>query len=362
MVCKMKILLLGEYSGLFTNLKIGFENLGYDVCFYHNGDGKKNFEYGVNSYKLSEISSNKVITNISLLKTLITKLKGFDIVYVISPRVVCVYMMIIFFYLLKRQNKKVFILSCGDSFELFRSYKNGLFRYYMYDYDPKIENNDCIYANSLRKTMIKYSEEKVFNGCNGIIPCTYEYSEPFTNYGNLKKIIPFPFYINDINKREKIKSDKIVVYHGVTEYRKKGSYFIIEAMKRIQEKYPDKVEIIINEIMPYAQYKETIKRVDIVIDQCKSYAWGMNAILSMAEGKVVLSGAEKETLDAFGLGDCPVINITPSVEDIENKLEYLILNRDKIEELSIKGKEFVADFHDCVKVAKRYLEVAEENR
>lgn len=356
----MKILLLGEYSGLFTNLKIGFEKLGYDTYFYHDGDGKKEFKYGKNTYKLSKSNKNKFITNINSLKTLISKLKGFDIVYVISPRIVSVYMIIIFFYLLKRQNKKVYILSCGDSFELYNSYKHGLFKYYMYDFNPKIENSNLLYDNSLKRFLIKYSEKKVFKDCNGIIPCAYEYSEPFSDYNNLKNIIPFPFCMDNIDKRDKAKNERIVIYHGITEYRKKGSYYIIEAMKRIQKKYPEKVEIIINEIMPYNQYKEMIKRVDIIIDQCKSYTWGMNAVLSMAEGKIVFSGAEKETLNAFGLEKSPIINIRPSVQDIEDKLENLILNPNKIKELSKEGINFVKEFHDCKKIAEKYIEVVEE--
>jgi hypothetical protein len=77
-------------------------------------------------------------------------------------------------------------------------------------------------------------------------------------------------------------------------------------------------------------------------------------------GKVVLSGNEPECGKEFGRDDIPVINIKPSVEDIYNKLEKLVLNKKCLEEIGYKSRKFVEDFHDYKKVAKQYLETWEK--
>lgn len=357
-----KILLIGEYSSLFSNLKRGFEKINKYVEFYHDGDGNKKIPYTKNSYKLKGNSKYKIFNSLIYPLFNIKKLKEFDVVYIINPKFVNIYLMKKCFKTLKKNNKKVYILSCGGSFELFQTYKLRVFDYYMYDHDNVLNRKErSVYEKRFIGKILSRIENYIFKNCDGIIPSAYEYSVPFEKYKNLKNVIPFPFDISSINsEKDKKENKKIIIYHGITRAEQKGSYYITEAMNNIKNKYPDRVEIIINEIMPYDQYKKAIEKADIIMDQCKSYAWGMNAILSMAEGKVVFSGAEKETLNAFGLEKCPIINIRPSVQDIEDKLEELILNPNKIKELSKEGINFVKEFHDCKKIAEKYLEVAEE--
>jgi len=82
----------------------------------------------------------------------------------------------------------------------------------------------------------------------------------------------------------------------------------------------------------------------------------MNAIYSMAMGKVVLSGNEPECQQEFGRADIPVINIEPTVEDIYNKLEKLVLDKKSVIEIGEKSRLFVEDFHHHVKVAQQYID------
>jgi hypothetical protein len=128
-------------------------------------------------------------------------------------------------------------------------------------------------------------------------------------------------------------------------------------MNRIKDKYPDKVEIIVDGLMPLNKYLQLIKNVDIVIDQCLSYEYGMNAVYSMAMGKVVLSGNEIETQIHFQRSDIPIINILPSADDIFDKLERLIFDPNKILELSKKSRIFVEEFHDSIKVANQFIQI-----
>ena len=77
----------------------------------------------------------------------------------------------------------------------------------------------------------------------------------------------------------------------------------------------------------------------------------MNACHGMAQGKVVLSGASRNTLKEFGLSSSPVFHIKPDVNQIVSQLEYLIENKDNIEEFGYKSRKFVETFHNHRRIA-----------
>lgn len=43
----MKILLLGEYSGFYANLSLGFKKLGHSVTFFNTGHASVKTEPGI---------------------------------------------------------------------------------------------------------------------------------------------------------------------------------------------------------------------------------------------------------------------------------------------------------------------------
>ena len=59
-------------------------------------------------------------------------------------------------------------------------------------------------------------------------------------------------------------------------------------------KYSDKIDIRVVERAPLLEYLKIMQEANIIIDQCYSYGYGMNAIEALAMGKVVLSGNEEE--------------------------------------------------------------------
>jgi len=68
-------------------------------------------------------------------------------------------------------------------------------------------------------------------------------------------------------------------------------------------------------------------------------------------------GAEQEWLDYYNIGkDTIVINALPDADAIAKKLEWLILNPEKIKTISINARAFVEREHHYVKSAKLYLE------
>ena len=73
----------------------------------------------------------------------------------------------------------------------------------------------------------------------------------------------------------------------------KGTRFIESAFKKLENSKFHNHEFVIKGQLPLKQYLKEIESSTIIVDQCFSRSYGMNALYAMSLGKVVLSGAEK---------------------------------------------------------------------
>src|SRR5690606_2870196 len=151
---------------------------------------------------------------------------------------------------------------------------------------------------------------------------------------------------------------KIVIFLGINRNAryKKGIPYFEKALERIRQRYPDKVEVVVVENLPYAEYINAYNRCHILLDQIYAYDQGYNALEAMAKGKVVFTGAEKEFLEHYGLKEDQVaINTLPDVDYLVEKLSQLVENPQKIIEISENAKEFIQREHNYIKIAQKYL-------
>ena len=111
--------------------------------------------------------------------------------------------------------------------------------------------------------------------------------------------------------------------------------------------------------MPLNEYLLQMEEANIIIDQCYTDSYGMNAIEALSMGKIVLSGNEPNNVIEFGVDYCPVINIKPSVDCIVNELTKLINEPAKLKDLSYQSMLYASQVHNCEKVATKYLNLFE---
>ena len=345
----MKIALVGEFSGFNKNLSIGLKQLNHIVDIYADQDGWKKIDgadYPLN--KSGKTIWKKLYGYIFWSVYITSKIRGYDVVQIVSSGLFIRYLN---FFLIKRiikQNKKAFLSGAGDCFALEHAYKRGCFKYSVYDENanPYIKKDFWWNEKKEREISLKF---------DGIIPIAWEYKIEYEGYCNRLKAIPIPIDTDNIDYVHNAVKNKIVIFHGLNREGPKGTKYIKAAMERLQKKYPDKVECIIQGHMPLKNYLDLMKRTNIVVDQCRGYGIGVNAVYAMAEGKVVFGGAEPESLDVFGLKDTPVINILPDEDDIYCKLERLVLHPELIPELGKKSREMAESFHNCKIVAEQYI-------
>ena len=354
----MKILLLGDFSAVNINLKRGLENYGCQVLIASIGDGTGEFYRDIDLRSKFEIKKktnrfnnywNKLVNTIHCIKIL-NRLLGYDIVQFIHiDSFGNIFFPSLFRNIVIKNSRKSILYSCGTDLSMLQAIVSGKFKYSPFDNPADILNKMA----KLSKSYFKFIENIDY-----IICASYTYYMGMKDYPNFFNIIPLPYYINkDPIIKECAFDRKIVIYYSPRRPEFKGAKFIIPALNRISVKYNERAEIIINNRLPFNKYIEEISKVDIIIDQCRGYDYGMNAIIAMAQGKVVLSGSEKEATDIYEVENCPIINIIPDEEQIYNILEYLINHPEKINELKYKSVEYVKQVHDANVIAKKFISV-----
>lgn len=374
----MRILLVGEYSRLHNSLKEGLTHLGHEVLLLGNGDGFKNYPVDINidhSFHGKILKKIKVLffklTSVDLgslevyLKTILRlkHLKGFDVVQLINESPLFIkanYEKKIVKHLLKH-NKKVILLSCGIDHQCMTYMMEGKFKYsimtpYLKDKSlSKMYQFQLQYLNEASTKLHHF----IYKHCYGVIASDMDYHLPLLEHKKYLGLVPNPININTI-KYIPLKIDtKIKIFHGVNSSatHKKGNHYFMDALKIIEQKYADKVDIKTTFDIPYKDYIKCYDDCHILLDQVYSYDQGYNALEAMAKGKVVFTGAEQEWLDFYNLKeDTIAINAVPNVQEIASKLEWLILNPDKIYEISKNARAFIEKEHHFVKSAENYIE------
>lgn len=358
----MKVLLMGEFSGLFTNLKSGLQEIGVDCKLASIGDGWKEIPGAdMTLYKVENKSILKKIYNY-LIEPYIhrDRFSGYDVIIMVYPVLFKTLINKRMFNYIKKNNGSLYVSIAGGCSPVYESYKDGRLGYYIYDNNP--ESCYRYVSKKWKYTSIIKQEKYGYEHADGVIPIMYEYALGVRELPNCKRTIPIPFDATKVDYTPNRVQGKIRILHGIIREKSKGSDIIKKALDIIQQKYPDEVEIIIDGKMPLSKYLELLKSVNILVDQCKEHCYGLNALYAMAEGRIVLGGATENSLKEYGLNECPVFHIGPSVEEIVNQLEYVISRKAEFEELGLESRKYVETFHNHAKIAQQYVEVWEEKK
>ena len=133
---------------------------------------------------------------------------------------------------------------------------------------------------------------------------------------------------------------------------------MLRALLRLQNAYPDKMEIIKAEGVPFDEYEKMMDKADIVLDQLYSYTPAMNGLLAMSKGKVLVGGGEEENYEILGEKELrPIVNVLPDEEDVYLKLKQLVTDSEILPRLKQESVEYIHRHHDYLKVARQYEEL-----
>lgn len=373
----MRILLVGEYSRLHNSLKEGLTALGHEVVLMGNKDGFKDYpvdiyinqsfqnkflhKFKVGIYKLFGIDLGSLEIAYKVKKKL-TSLPRFDVVQLINESSFSIQPKaeLKLLQFLKTNTNKLFVLSCSYDHSSVKHMLNNGFTYsamtpYLNDRSLKDHYKFKLqYLNKDFTTLHHY----ILDHTNGIIATDMDYHLPLVGNSKYRGLIPNPINTDKIDYLPMDLNGKIKIFHGINSHAAltKGNAYFTEALKIIEERYADKIDIIATTNVPYKDYIQRYNDCHILLDMVYAYDQGYNALEAMAKGKVVFTGAEQEWLNHYNLEeDSVAINALPDVAYLVEKLSWLIEHPEKISAISLQARAFIEKEHHYKTIAQHYL-------
>jgi glycosyltransferase involved in cell wall biosynthesis len=294
------------------------------------------------------------------------KLKGYDVVQIINPIFLDLKAnkILPFYKYIRRNNKKLFMGAFGmDHYWVKTCLDCQTFRYSDFNMGDR-QRTEEEYNKQFIKDWLDGEKTEInkfiAKDCDGIITGLYEYDCCYRPYFPQKTcFIPFPINLSKITPLVKDGHKKVRFFVGTQKGRSeyKGTDIMLRALERIQKDFPNDCEILKAESIPFEEYSRMINDCDILLDQIYGYSPGMNALLAMSKGKIVVGGAEDECYRILNEDTLrPMVNVIPDEEDVYNKLKWLIENKDKVAKMQQASIEFINKHHLPHKVAERYLD------
>lgn len=355
----MKILLIGEYSNLHWTLAKGLRVLGHKVTVISDGCGWQNNSRDIDISLKGDSIISKINYRIKILLNL-KNMRGYDVVQIISPvffKLNSSDILKVFNYL-KKHNRKVFLGAFGTDYYYTKACLENKFRYSDFSVpgmQDKLPEDNINWTKSPLKDLNEYIAEK----CDGIVTCLYEYKVAYDSIWRYKsEYIPLPIDTEEIKPIAKF-DGKAKFFMGVQKSKAhlKGCDIMSDFLEEVCKGHSETCEFNNVESLPYNKYKDIMNESNILVDQLYSYSPGMNALLGMAKGMVVISGGEDEIYSLLNEeANKPIINPIPDKEDILNKFTFIVENIDKLEEIGKNSRKFVEKHHNYIDVAMKYIE------
>jgi hypothetical protein len=353
----MKILLIGEFSGLQNELKNALIQLGHHVTlaaasdFYKKYPADLNLGYGNNIYTYK---MRQIIYPFIYLK----RMTNYDVVHLISPYIIprFIELNILLLDFLKQNNRVITLSGAGDD-PFFVTYSQKTMRYSPIPWDEKIDRKGRLHH--MRGDQNISAMRRFVDNIDRVIPIMYEYYSTFCAAGYQKKTEkPIPIPINAKKHAVSIdfRDQKIMFFHGLNRPGFKGTFMISKAFDLLTKKYPNDVKCVIRGRMPFDEYLEVLSKTNISVDQVFSYSLAMNALYSMAQGKVVCGGNEAESSILYDGVLPPVFNLEPDIEKILDSFENILDKRSDLESIAHSSRNFVEHYHNSLKIAQRYID------
>lgn len=376
----MKVLFLGEFSGVFTELIPALHERGIETFLVSSGDGFKGYRADFStSYPIKQRSLfgrilKKIFINgtgfsgitdfLRIWPELKEKLKGYDVVQLNNdyPLNFGSNIMLYILHYVFKHNEKVYLSAWGDDYVIdWYECRNN---FHMFQF-----MSGCRKQMYLLKLMINRLavNRYVLKHVRAICPGMYRYRQAYI--GNPKtcdKIFPFAISRNKIGTPLTLNPEEsIVIFHGwqVGRENAKGNDVFDRVIRRVVGKYGSKVRYVVVRSVPYEEYCKSFSEAHIFIDQLYADDKGMNGLLGMAAGKVVFSGFMPEALALYPHYKNNIIGIRSynNEEYLFDKFCELVENPCLMEEISRNAIDFVLNNHLDSVVAKQYIALWRDN-
>ncbi len=364
-----KILLLGDYSNCHRTLATGLRRIGCEVTQMSAGSAWMDCERQIDmSRKPGKIGGLQLYWRM-MYGDLRRHLRGYDVVAIHDPQFAALAPNRLrpLFRRLKRENGAVFLtaMSTDIAYLDMVSAPDCPLRYSEWFIDGKPSRMHAAAPSAWEEwhapALVEYQRE-VFSELNGAVSVLYEYQlgmermlgSEHAGYGGIPIDIS---QFEPIKLPQEIDCVKLFLGRDCTRKLMKGSDLLEDAAREVIERNPGRAELIIVENRPYAEFIQLLKNAHVVLDQIYSYTPATTALMAMAYGLNVVSGAEPEYYDFIDEHENqPIINAPIKHDCLTETLERIVLHPEEIAERGRRSREFVAKHNDCEIVARRFLD------
>ena len=362
----MNILLVGEYSNVHATLARGLKALGHKVTVVSNGDYWKNYPRDISLVR--EYSKLGGLRYSAKLLANLPRMCGYDIVQLINPmflelkaeKILPVY------DFLRKHNKRMILGAFGMDYYLVHTntYDKPL-EYSDFNFGDEVRHNSD--AEKERADWLGTAKESlnkhIANDCDAVVTGLYEYDICYRpEFPNKTHFIPFPIECPSVQTVFDIPT-KVKIFIGIQKSRSeyKGTDIMYAAARDVLAKYPDKMELLKAENVPFDEYCRMMNGSDAILDQLYSYTPSMNPLLGMSKGLICIGGGEEGNYEIINEKELrPIINVKPTYESVYNELKQLVLHPERIPQLKRESIEYVRKHHDFMKVAREYERLYKE--
>lgn len=358
----MKILFLGDYSNLHACLSEELRKRGHEVTLV--SDGSRYMQTACDIMHSREPGLKGSIKYLSESYSLISELKGYDVVQLINPGFIHLRPNKLKFFLDKliKNNGSIFLTLAGDDYYFVKACgESDIFRFSEYRVGETFTETGRSkeYSGWLNNDLKAYTEY-LYGNINGAMSVLPEYdmvARPLL--GDKVAYTGIPINLESLPFTELDLKDGLVnVFIGMKmEYAtRKGTDKLFSILQELEKEMPDRCKLTKVSNVSISEYYSLMKPAHIVVDQLYAYSPATNALAAMAMGKVAASGAMPEFYQYIGDDyDKPIIKLSPLDSDLKETLRKSIINWGELFYKSIKGRKLVEKNNDVTIVADRFI-------
>jgi hypothetical protein len=365
----MKILLIGDYSNYNVALATGLLRMGHEVTVASDGSRWLDTGRNINLERPCGGKLGGALLWLRLRTVLVRDLRGYDVVAINNPIFLDLrpHRVMDLFSRLKHSNGSIFLTAMGTDMAYVRMCiaADSPLRYSEYRIDGRpgpyaLEHPEI--EQAWQQPPLSDHCRCIYDAIDGAVTALYEYHLAMERVLPPEKIayggIPIdldavPRIVTDVVPRQ------VTLFLGRHRHRltEKGTDRLEAAARRVVAEMPERCNLSIVEDVPYTQYIELLSKGHVLLDQLYSYTPATNALLGMARGMTVVSGAEPEFYDFIGERiNRPIINAVPDDAVLTEQLRMVVSQPELIPERAIASRRFVATHNSADVVAQRFVE------
>lgn len=364
---RLKILLLGDYSGCHAALAEGLRELGQEVTVASAGSL---FQNTARDIDLKRPFANKIggaLLYRRALKSCEKELTDFDVVSLNNPQFIDLRpeRSRVLLEKIKARNRSLFLTAMGTDFFYIKECLNTASpikynEWRVFDRPSPLAVSDSAQLAAWQTPLMEDYCRYVYSLLDGAQAVLYEYHNSLLTALPHEKVSYCGIPVRPEGVAHVYYGGPLKVLLGRHRSRQieKGTDVLEKAMHTVMEHMPyGAIDFRIAENLPAVEYRKLQAEADVVLDQLYSYTPATNALWAVSRGQCAVTGAEPEYYDFIGEHELrPMLNASPDIEVLTESLCEAFSRPRELMERASAGQEFLRRHNHYQLVARRCLD------